>query len=137
MHTLEQELDETIKAWSIVSKVVSTLYTEEQYNKAVRLLDNLIDEVSNKEDPLIESLIDTLGILIKDYEDRNLPEPEGDPIGCLNYLMEEHNLRQIDLKEILGNQEAASAILSGKKKLDLSQIKALSKKFNVSPAVFI
>ena len=36
--------------------------------------------------PLIESLIDTLGTLIKDYEDRNIPEPEGDAIGCLKFL---------------------------------------------------
>jgi hypothetical protein len=46
-------------------------------------LDKLTDEISKKEDPLIESLIDTLGILIKDYEDRNIPEPEGDPIRLL------------------------------------------------------
>ncbi|NIR51635.1 helix-turn-helix domain-containing protein [candidate division KSB1 bacterium] len=136
MEVLEKELDETLKAWSTVSKVVSTLDTENQYKKAVELLDKLIDEVSEEEDPLIESLIDTLGTLIKDYEDRKLKEPEGDPVGCLEYLMEEHGLRQRDLRE-LGSQGVVSEILHGKRQLNVRQIKALSKRFNVSPAVFI
>ena len=136
MEVLERELTETIKAWPVVSKVLSTLHSEEEYDKAVNLLDKLIDEVSKKEDPLKESLIDTLGTLIKDYEDRNIPEPEGDAIGCLKYLMEEHNLKQSDLTE-LGSQGVVSEILTRKRKLNLRQIKALSKRFSVSPAVFI
>ena len=36
----------------------------------VNFLDKLIEEVMRKEYPLIESMIDTLGTLIKDYEDR-------------------------------------------------------------------
>ena len=136
MQALEQELTETIKAWPTISKVLSTLHTEQQYNKAVKWLDKLIDEVSEKEDPSIESLIDTLGTLIKDYEDRNVPEPEGDPLGSLKYLMEEHNLKQSDLKE-LGSQGVVSEILNGKRQLNIRQIKTLSERFNVSPAVFI
>ncbi len=136
MEILEHELTETIKAWPKVSKVLSTLHTEEQYNRAVWLMDKLIDEIREKENRSIESLIDTLGTLIKDYEDRNVPEPEGDPINCLKYLMEEHHLKQSDLKE-LGSQGVVSEILKGKRQLNIRQIKALSMKFNVSPAVFI
>lgn len=136
MQALEQELTETIKAWPTISRVLSTLRTEEQYNKAGKRLDKLIDEVSEKADPSIESLIDTMGTLIKDYEDRNVPESEGDPLGSLKYLMEEHNLKQSDLKE-LGSQGVVSEILRGKRQLNLRQIRALSKRFNVSPAVFV
>lgn len=136
MRALEQELAETIKAWPTISKVLSTLDTEQQYNRAVKWLDKLIDEVSEKENPSIESLIDTLGTLIKDYEDRNVPEPECDPLGSLRFLMAEHNLKQSDLKE-LGSQGVVSEILRGKRQLNLRQIRALSKRFNVSPAVFV
>jgi len=136
MQVFEQELTETIKVWPIISKVLSTLDTEEQYGKAVTWLDKLIDAVRGKGDPSLESLIDTLGTLIKDYEDRNIPEPEGDPIGCLKYLIEEHHLKQSDLKE-LGSQGVVSEILNGKRQLNIRQIKTLSKRFNVSPAVFI
>ncbi|HIJ19681.1 MAG TPA: hypothetical protein HPP58_01400 [Deltaproteobacteria bacterium] len=58
----------------------------------------LIDSVSEKSDPVKESLIDILGTLVKDYEDRNIPEPEGDLIGSLKYLMAEHGIQQRDLK---------------------------------------
>jgi len=136
MQVLEHELTETIKAWPTISKVLSTLHSDEQYNKAVESLDQLIDAVSEKDDPTLESLIETLGTLIKDYEERNVPEPEGDPIGCLKYLIEEHNLKQSDLPE-LGSQGVVSEILKGKRQLNIRQIKTLSKRFNVSPAVFI
>ena len=136
MKILDQELADTIKVWPIVSKVLSTFETEQQYNKAVRWLDELIDEAGESEVPLIESLIDTLGTLVKDYEDRNIPEPDTDPVDCLKFLMEEHSLKPNDLPE-MGNPEVVSDILRGKKPLTVRQIRTLSERFNVSPAVFV
>jgi HTH-type transcriptional regulator / antitoxin HigA len=136
MKVSDQELAYTLRAWPTVSRILSTLHSESQYNKAVKLLDELMDKVSMNNDPLVESLIDTLGTLIKEYEDRTIAEPQGDPIGCLRYLMEEHQLKQNDLSE-LGSQGVVSEILNGKRQLNIRQIRALSKRFNVSPAVFI
>ena len=136
MSIIERELEETLKVWPIASKVLATLESEEQYLRAVKHLDELIDLVSKRPDPIKESLIDTMGTLIKDYEDRHLPEPEGDPIDCLKYLMEEHNIKQTDLKE-LGSQGVVSEILNRKRRLNIRQIKALSLRFHVSPSVFI
>ena len=136
MKVLDQELADTIKVWPVASKVLSTFETEQQYNKAVRWLDELIDETGENEAPLISSLIDTLGTLVKDYEDRNIPEPDADPVDCLKFLMEEHSLKPNDLSE-MGNPEVVSDILSGKKPLTVKQIKTLSERFNVSPAVFV
>ncbi len=132
----KNQIREAIQAWPAVSKVVSTIHNESQYNKMLTMLDELIDEVSKKSDPVKESLIDTLGTLIKDYEDRKVKEPEGDPIGVLKYLMEERGLKQSDLQEI-GSQGIVSEILNGKRKLNLRQIAALSRRFSVSPSVFI
>ena len=136
MKALDQELADTIKVWPVVSKVLSTFETEQQYNKAVRWIDELIDEAGENESPLIESLMDTLGTLIKDYEDSNIPEPEADPVDCLKFLMEEHNLKPSDLPEV-GSQKVVLDILNGKRSLAVEQIKALSERFNVSPAVFV
>jgi len=136
MKTLTKEINKTIEAWHIVSNILSTIHTEEQYNNAVYFLDTLINKVVKRHNPKIDSLIDTLGTLIKDYEDRNIPEPEGDPIGCLKFLMNEHNINEFELTE-LGSQNDISDIFKGKKALNVDQIKILSKRFNVSPAVFI
>lgn len=134
--TLKDDLVKTIKVWPTVSKVIRTLHNDEEYNKAIGLLDELIYRVKEKKHPILESLIDTLGTLIKDYEDRNIKEPQDDPIGNLKYLMNEHNLKQSDLNEI-GSQGVVSEILNGKRQLNMRQIKLLGKRFRVSTSVFI
>ena len=50
--------------------------------------------------------------------------------------MEEHELTQSDLPEV-GSQGVVSEILSGKRKLNIRQIHALSERFGVSPSVFV
>ncbi len=80
--------------------------------------------------------METLGSLIEIYEGWNIPEIEGNPIDVLKALMVEHGLKQSDLSEI-GSQGIISEILSGKRQLNIRQIKILSKRFNVSPAVFV
>jgi HTH-type transcriptional regulator/antitoxin HigA len=50
--------------------------------------------------------------------------------------MEEHDLKQSDLPEI-GSQGVISEILSGKRQFNVRQIKLLSNRFKVSPAVFM
>jgi len=53
----------------------------------------------------------------------------------LNALIEEQGLKQSDLSEI-GSQGVVSEILSGKRQLKVRQVKILSNRFKVSPAVF-
>jgi HTH-type transcriptional regulator/antitoxin HigA len=54
----------------------------------------------------------------------------------LKYLMEPHGVRQADLAEI-GSQGVVSEILSGKRQLNLRQIRALAARFHVLPSVFL
>jgi HTH-type transcriptional regulator/antitoxin HigA len=50
--------------------------------------------------------------------------------------MEQHGLRQRDLREI-GSQGVVSEVLAGKRELNVRQIRALSERFGVSPATFV
>jgi HTH-type transcriptional regulator/antitoxin HigA len=50
--------------------------------------------------------------------------------------MEEHGVSQEDLPEI-GNQTEVAEILSRKRELNIHQIRSLSKRFNVSPEIFL
>ena len=54
----------------------------------------------------------------------------------LKYLMEQHGLKQTDLSEI-GSQGVVSEILTGKRELNIRQVRALSKRFGVSAATFV
>ena len=57
-------------------------------------------------------------------------------VDVLCFLMEEHGLTQSDLPEI-GSQGVVSEVLRGKREPNIRQIRALAKRFQVSPAVFI
>ena len=50
--------------------------------------------------------------------------------------MEEHGLTQSDLPEV-GSQGVVSEILSGKRELNVRQIRVLAQRFGVSSAVFV
>ena len=130
------QLKEIVKVWPDIQPIFSVPHNEKDYNKLVSLLDSLIDEVGNNENHPLSSLMETIGSLIETYESQYIKEIEGNPIDALNVLMEEHGLKQSDLPEI-GSQGVVSEILSGKRRLNVRQIKMLGNRFNVSPAVFI
>ena len=130
------QLKEIAKVWSEIQPIFSVPHNEKDYKKLVNLLDSLIDEVGNNENHALSSLMETIGSLIETYESQYILELEGNPMDTLNALMEEHGLKQSDLSEI-GSQGVVSEILSGRRQLNVRQIKFLSKRFKVSPAAFI
>ncbi|MBC8175587.1 MAG: helix-turn-helix domain-containing protein [Candidatus Marinimicrobia bacterium] len=136
MNLQQTGFKEITRTWPKVKEVVSVPHTKRQYNKMVKYLDILIDEVGNDQNHSLASLMETLGALIEAYEERFVPEPTGDPVSVLKMLMEEHGLKQKDMKEI-GSQGVVSEVLNSKRKLNARQIQVLAKKFNVSPAVFM
>ena len=133
---MKTQLEEIAKAWPDIQNIFSVPHNEKDYNKMVNLLDSLIDEIGNNESHPLASLMETLGSLIEAYESHKLPEIEGNAVAALKALMQEHGIRQSDLPEI-GSQGVVSEIISGKRRLNIRQIKALGKRFNVSPAVFV
>jgi HTH-type transcriptional regulator/antitoxin HigA len=134
--TMNKQLEEVSKLWPSIQNIFSIPHNEEDYNRLVQLLDGVIDEVGNDDSHPLASLMETLGSLIESYESRNIPEIEGDPIDTLKVLMEEHDLKQSDFPEI-GSQGVISEILTRKRQLNVRQIKLLSKRFYVSPIVFM
>jgi HTH-type transcriptional regulator / antitoxin HigA len=133
---MNTQLKEITKVWPDIQDIFSVPHNEKDYKKLVSLLDSIIDEVGNNESHPLSSLMETLGSLIETYESHTIPEIEGNPIDTLKALMEEHGINQSDLPEI-GSQGVVSEILSGKRQLNLRQIKFLSERFKVSPAVFV
>jgi len=51
--------------------------------------------------------------------------------------MEQHKLKQNDLKNEIGSQGVVSEVLNGKRQLNVDQIKKLAKRFHVSASTFI
>ena len=68
------DLEKTEQAWSNLTDVVFIPHTEEDYNKLVEMLNNLIDEVGENEFHPLASLMEIIGVLIEQYETENIPE---------------------------------------------------------------
>lgn len=129
------EKPEFKKAWSVVDKGLS-IRTEADYNKAIKILNQLLDEIGDDESHPLFNFLEVLGTLIESYEEDHVKIPDVPAGEVIKFLMEEHGLTQADLSEI-GSQGVVSEILHGKRELNTRQIKELSKRFKVSPAVFI
>jgi len=124
------------KTWPSVSEYLSVPHDEAAYKRSVSLLDSLIDTIGNDEKHPAAGLMETVGLIISEYEKQHIPVTEKSGVEVLKYLMDEHGIKQTELKEI-GSQGVVSEILSGKRSLNIRQIKKLAERFNVNPAVFI
>ena len=126
-------------AWQGLNKLVplGTITGERDYKHRMQVMDELLDRIGANETHRLMPLLDLVAKEIEAYESKHHALSDATPAAVLAYLMEEHNLKQTDLAEELGGQSIVSAILNGKRELNTRQVKALAKRFNVSPAVFL
>lgn len=134
---LEVVADITTRFQALTALVpLNTIRTKVDYEKAVAVLNQLLDAGAADEHFPLADLTNALGSLIGDYENANATGVEVGPIDTLRFLMEQHGLSQSDLPEI-GSQGVVSEILRGKRDLNVRQIKKLAARFHVPAAVFI
>ena len=132
MTTVPLELE---RHWAVISPLLS-IRDDHDYDLAVERLNGLLDEVGTDERHPLYTLLDTLGTIMHAYEEQHHPMPDCKGGEVLRFLMDEHGLTQADLAEV-GSQGVVSEILRGKRDLNVRQIRALGKRFHVSPAVFV
>lgn len=134
---INNTLKSTIKYWKHISSDIHEPVNSSDYNKLSQILDHLLDIVGEDEKHELMGLVDVISHMIAAYDERENYQIKGTPgIQALKFLMEQHQLTQANLTEI-GSQGVVSEILQGKRKLNINQIKKLSKKFHVSPNTFI
>jgi len=127
-----------LPAWEQFRRVtdIAPIRGEQHLHQMSDLLEALLQEAgSDPNHPALE-LVEIVGDLIQDYEASHPSMPTATGLDALNFLMEQHGLRQADLPEI-GSQGVVSEILSGRRELNLRQVRALAERFGVSPATFV
>ena len=67
-------IEQITPVWNDLSKFIHVLHNEQDYVKAVELLDSLIDIVGENENHPLASLMELVGVLIEQYEDIYVPE---------------------------------------------------------------
>lgn len=135
------QLNELLPAWKGLKKSTpffGPIRNERDFGRMQSLMDMLLAEVGDNENHPLADLLDVVGMLVSQYEDENTPGLQSaEPLDVLRFLMEQHNLKQSDLRKEIGTQGVVSEILSGSRQINARQAKALAKRFGVSPAVFL
>lgn len=67
-------IEQLTPVWGDFSKFVHVIHDEADYQQAVELLDSLIDIVGENENHPLASLMELVGVLVKQYEDIYVPE---------------------------------------------------------------
>lgn len=136
---VQRSLKEIGAAWSVLDERVGlgVIRTEKQYKHMVALADQLIDQIGSNERGPLAKLLEVVGTLIEQYEADNLSVQNSEPCQVLNFLMQQHDLKQSDLRTEVGSQGVVSEILNGKREINARQAKSLAERFGVSPAVFL
>jgi HTH-type transcriptional regulator / antitoxin HigA len=113
--------------------------SKNQHAVALNVLGKLISYINGEKlsDEGAEVYLKILSDLVGKYERDHYKTSAVRGTEMLAYLMELQGLKQSDLAKELGGQPIVSKILKGERELNLRQVKALAKRFKVSPGVFI
>ena len=131
-------LKNTAQELSAQASFLVEITDSDEYQQALTLMEELIYDYDNQ-----QVLIELLTGSIKRWEDEsddfsefNARIKSGDPaISILRLLMDQHDLGVADLPEI-GSKSLVSKILNQHRQLTREHIDLLSKRFNISPALF-
>ena len=129
-------LKAAVTYWPKVAPVLKPARTKADYEHLVLALDYVLDAGGADEKSPLASLAGYLGALVSEYESAHSPLKEMSVPELLRELMEQHGLTQSQLPEI-GPQSVVSAILAGKRQLNVRQIARLARRFKLPADVFM
>lgn len=106
--------------------------SEKQYFEYCNILESLVTSDSNADDE-----IELLTLLIEKWDDEHNAFSDLSPVDLLKALMEENNLKAVDLARLLGlTRGTVSKILNYQKGLSKDTIRKLAEHFKVSQEAF-
>ena len=116
--------------------VAAPIQDETQYESMRAFTESLADTLPDDAGDPRWGLVDLLVTRIRDYENRAHAWPDNStPVSRLKFLMAEHGLTQKDMPEV-ASQSVISDVLSGKRRINLRQAKALASRFHLPMEVF-
>ena len=106
----------------------TVIKTDEQYFKYCNILEKLvISKYHSSQDE-----IELLTLLIEKWDDEHQLFDDLDPVELLKHLMKEHDLRAVDISEILGlTKGTVSKMLNYQKGFSKETIRKLSNRFKL------
>lgn len=125
---------DVLAPWEAINAALglsAPIRSENHYAELLAFVEECFERFGANEHHPVFALVDLVADRIREYENRVHPWPDDStPATRLAFLMEQHGLRQCDLPEV-GAQSVVSAVLSGKRALNLRQIQALARRFSI------
>jgi HTH-type transcriptional regulator/antitoxin HigA len=109
--------------------------SDAELDAAIAVIDGLLDRDLS---PPEQDYLDVLGDLVEAYEDEQIPMESVSDADMLRYLIEIKDVTQAQAAAGAGIAESTiSEVLTGKRKLNRSQIGKLARYFRVEPGAFL
>src|ERR1044072_4438282 len=110
--------------------MIKVIKSEKEHAAALAEISSLIDRDPDPGTPDADRL-ELLSLLVENYESNTYAKRALDPIEAIRFRMEQQNLKQADLAAYLGSRSKVSEVLSGKRSLTLSMIRALHSQLGI------
>lgn len=114
----------------------AVIHSEKENERCLAMLEAL-DHKGEKLTAAERRLAELLTVLIEDFENQSYALTPARPVEVLHELMQANELKQKDLVDIFGTPSIISEVLREKRSLTVEHIRKLSRRFHVSPEVFI
>jgi len=118
------------------STLPAVIRSDAENARYIAMLEEL-DSKGNRMTAAERRMADLLTLLIEDFEEKHYALRAGSPVDVLNELMLANGLKQKDMLDVFGTPSIVSEVLHGKRQLTTEHIRRLSRRFHVSPEVFI
>ena len=127
-----------LRAWLPFKKLVgvTAVRTKADCARAMATINALLEEVGDDEAHPLAEVLDYLAGQVKTYEDKHVLIPEAEPHEVLRFLMEQHGLKQEDLKDC-APQGRISDVLTGRRSISKELAKSFARRFQVHAEVFL
>ena len=111
---------------------------DDEFDRLAAQLESL--DITQERSPLTPEELELqalLAHLCQEYEDRTVPPPTSTPLDAVKFLMDQNNLRPVDLLDVFGSRAVASQVLNGKREISKAHARGLAKRFGLSVEVFV
>jgi HTH-type transcriptional regulator/antitoxin HigA len=118
------------------STLPAVIRSEAENARYIAMLEEL-DSKGHRKTAAERRMADLLTLLIENFEEKHYALKASSPVDVLNELMLANGLKQKDMLDVFGTPSIVSEVLHGKRQLTTEHIRRLSRRFHVSPEVFI
>jgi len=138
MGTLTASIDVKRYGRLLAKTVPRVIATEREHERALALVESLIEKGERNMTSEEDALLDLLTNLIRDYEaSRCPPRNKSTPQAMVAFLLEQRGLKPSDLWPVIGSKGRVSEILAGKRAVSKDQAKKLAEFFRVRADLFL